>query len=218
MSFLYRHESSIERQVFLLARVWQVKGLVDSPTLSQVSRFVSRAVDEGEWVPSTGGAIDTKIVDLLHTSLQERAYIDSVGLMGQLDRDGNSVERQAFLLACVWDDRSLADGPTLSQVERFMEQAENEGQWTPEEERTDNASDAFHDIAILLFENLQFKRPRSQQHSSSCCKAVDYIEGEGNEVRCVHPIIGEKCAPLGVHFCVHHISCWFKNGIVTAPH
>lgn len=209
MSFLYRHETSIERQVFLLARAWQKKGLVDCPTRPQVARFVVSAVTDG------AAAVDTKVVDLLHESLQERSYIDSVGLMEHLDRDGNGVERQAFLLVCVWDDRDLADGPTLSQVDMFMHIAEAEGQWTPEQTKEEGDNE-YNEIATRVHESLQLKRPRSQS-SATRCKAVDYMDTElqEQEVRCVHPVIGEKGAPLGIHFCVGHISCWHRTGIAA---
>jgi hypothetical protein len=208
MSFLYRHETSIERQVFLLARAWQKKGLVDCPTRPQVARFVVSAVTDG------AAGVDAKVVDLLHESLQERSYIDSVGMMEDLDRDGNGVERQAFLLACVWDDRDLADGPTLPQVSMFMHMAEAEGQWTPEQ--TKEEGNEYNEIAARLHESLQLKRPRSQPSTTTRCKAVDYVDTElQQDVRCVGPVMGERSAPLGIHFCVSHISCWHRTGIAA---
>jgi hypothetical protein len=39
--------------VFHLTCVWDDKGLADSPALSQVVRFMERAVEDGQWVPDS---------------------------------------------------------------------------------------------------------------------------------------------------------------------
>jgi hypothetical protein len=215
MSFVYRHDTSVERQVFLLACVWDAKGLVDGPSRAQVAQFVGRAEMDGQWTPVSlpgGGGRevdDENIIDLLFSSLQQRSYIDSVRHMSRLDRDGNGVERQAFLLACVWDDLGMADGPTLSQVERFMILAEASGQWTPEVTGFESPpmEDESSDIMDLLHVSLQTKRARSVS-STVRCKAPDENEHGPRGTRCLHSVVGEARAPLGIHFCAHHMQMW----------
>jgi hypothetical protein len=144
-----------------------------------------------------------------HASMADRDVVD---------HEKGVVERQAFLLACVWDDKGLADRPTISQVTRFMHCAEMEGQWTPErscsprgvfELTFDDDQDTIRD---LLHHTLQSKRPRSMMTRTSRCVSCEdaYAASDAHgdvheDMRCLCPVLGEARAPLGMHFCAKHI-------------